>query len=116
MLDRCNFVTSDHYTFFGTGLCVRSIERNNGCRTARGPRGDTDDEEESAKVVGITTVSPSHFHHNFFGANSRSINLKMVRDMGKRKVLNIRTKRHLCLRQKPERLIFWKNCLESDME
>jgi len=36
--------------FLNTRLCLRSIEQNSGCTTARGPRGDTDDEEESAKV------------------------------------------------------------------
>ena len=51
LLDRCSFVRSKYCTLLRTGLCLHSIEQNSGCTTARGPRGDTADEEESAKVV-----------------------------------------------------------------
>lgn len=52
----------------------------------------------------------------FFGAKSRSITLKMVRDVGKRKLLNIQTDRPQCLPQKPEPSMFLKNCLGNDIE
>ena len=116
MLDCRSLVRSNYCLLLRTALCVHSIEQNNGCRTARGPKGDTDDDEESAKVVGITIMRPSHHLAYFFGANSRSTTLKMVRDVGKCKHPNTQTDRHQCFPQKSEPSIFWKNCLENDIE